>query len=68
MRASGSQLAEHEQGPHSWQITQPNALTFDPKHTTSWAHLKEVARQEIIFYFEPFTNEVRYFREERVKG
>jgi hypothetical protein len=41
---------------------------FDPERTTLWAHLKEVARQDTILYFEPFTNAIRYFREERAKG
>jgi len=40
---------------------------FDPERTTLWAHVKEVARQDTILYFEPFTNAIRYFREERAK-
>jgi hypothetical protein len=41
---------------------------FDPERTTLWTHLKEVARQDTILYFEPFTNAIRCFREERAKG
>jgi hypothetical protein len=48
--------------------TRTTTPCFDPARTTLWAHLKEVARQDIILYFEPFTNAARCFREERVKG
>lgn len=40
---------------------------FDPERTTLWAHLKEVARQDTILYFEPFTNAIRAFKRERAK-
>lgn len=48
--------------------TRTTTPRFDPERTTLWAHLKEVARQDIILYFEPFANAVRFFREERAKG
>jgi hypothetical protein len=48
--------------------TKTTTPRFDPEHTTLWAHLREVARQDIILYFEPFTNAARCFREERTKG
>lgn len=48
--------------------TRTTTPRFDPESTTLWAHLREVARQDTILYFEPFTNAVRYFREERAKG
>jgi hypothetical protein len=48
--------------------TRTTTPRFDPERTTLWAHLKEAARQDTILYFEPFTNAVRCFREERAKG
>lgn len=41
---------------------------FDPERTTFLAHLKEVARRDTILYFEPFTNAIECFREERAKN
>lgn len=48
--------------------TRTTPLYFDPKRTTFLAHLKEVARQDTILYFEPFTNAIQCFREERAKN
>lgn len=48
--------------------TRTTTSHFDPGCTTLWAHVKEVARQDTILYFEPFTNAIRYLREERAKG
>lgn len=40
---------------------------YDPKHTTLWTHMKEVARRDTILYFEPFKFAVRAFKQERAK-
>jgi len=40
---------------------------FDPERTILWAHLKEVARRDIILYFEPFKFAVREFKRERAR-
>lgn len=48
--------------------TRTTTPRFDPERTTFLAHLKEVARQDTILYFEPFTNAARCFREERQRG
>lgn len=38
-----------------------------PYSPTLWGHVKEVARQDFILYFEPFTNAVKEFKRERAK-
>ena len=48
--------------------TRTTTPPYDPERTTLWAHVKEVARQDTILYFEPFTNAIQYFREERAKS
>jgi hypothetical protein len=40
---------------------------FDPDRTSVWAHLKEVAWQDAILFFEPFTRAMKEFRDERAK-
>jgi hypothetical protein len=37
---------------------------FDPERTTLRAHLMEVARQDFILLFEPFTKAVAAFKRE----
>lgn len=53
-------------GFFSWK-TRTTSPHFDPERTTLCAHLKEVARQDTILYFEPFTNAISEFKQERAK-
>jgi hypothetical protein len=40
---------------------------YDPEHMSFWTYVKEVARQDSILYFEPFTFAVREFKQKRAK-
>lgn len=40
---------------------------YDFDRITFWRYLKEMVRHDTILYFAPFTNAIRYFREERAK-
>lgn len=55
-------------GFFTWKTMTGPAPCFDPERTTVWAHLKEVARQDTILFYEPFTNAIRCFRDERAKS
>jgi hypothetical protein len=44
--------------------TRATTPRFNPETEHFWAHVKEVARQDIVRYFEPFINAVKCFREE----
>jgi hypothetical protein len=40
---------------------------YDPERISFWAHIKEVARQDTILFYEPFRFAVRAFRQERAR-
>jgi hypothetical protein len=47
--------------------TRTTTPQFDPDKTTLWMHLKEVARQDVILFWEPVINAVQEFKQERAK-
>ena len=53
-------------GFFSWK-TETVMPVYDPEHTSFGAHLKEVARQDTVLFFEPFKFAVRAFKQERAK-
>jgi hypothetical protein len=50
-----------------WNTLTNPTPRFDPNSTGLWEHLKEVARKDVILYFEPFVSAVREFKEELAK-
>lgn len=53
-------------GFFSWK-TEALMPVYDPERTSFGAHLKELARQDTVLYFEPFKFAVRAFKQERAK-
>jgi hypothetical protein len=53
-------------GFFSWK-TETVMPVYDPERTSFAAHLKELARQDTVLYFEPFRFAVRAFKQERAK-
>lgn len=51
-------------GFFTWE-TKTKQPTFEPGRTTRWAHMKAMASRDTTLYYEPFTNALRAFREER---
>lgn len=54
-------------GFFTWKTMTGPTPSFDPETTTLLAHFKEVARQDTILFFEPFTFAVTAFKQERAK-
>jgi hypothetical protein len=50
-----------------WRALTDRTPRFDPECTSIWAHLKEVARQDIILFLEPFASAVEEFKQELEK-